>query len=126
MITKYKLFEKKKKFPNIKTEEFEGFKIKIGKDAESNDYLVRTSDENDLWFHTDEYPSSHVVIKIKDKLPMKSVIRKAAELTKHNSKGKKEDNVKIIYCKIKFVKKLSYMKPGEVDVDEINANFIII
>ena len=50
MIKKYKLFtEAKKKFPNIKKMDIDGFTVYLGKDSKSNDHLTfNVADENDF------------------------------------------------------------------------------
>lgn len=128
MIKKYKLFqESKNKFPNIQKKDVDGFTVYIGKDSKSNDHLTfNVADENDLWFHVKGHPGSHVVIKIKENLPTKEVIKKVAELAKTNSKAKELDKATVVYCKSKFVKKSPGMNDGQVKVDYINSNNIDI
>ena len=117
-----KFFEGKSKFPNIKITEYDGFIVKMGRDAKSNDHLTfNVSDKKDLWFHVKGVPGSHVVIRVMDKLPTESVIRFAAELAKKNSKAKNEKSVTVVYCQRRFVKKEAGMNDGQVKVDYINA-----
>ena len=128
MIKNYNLFiEGKNKFPNLKKEELDGFLIYVGKDAKSNDHLTfNIADNDDIWMHAKGVPGSHVVIKINDKYPTDFVLKHAAELAKKNSKAKNEENVDIVYCKRKFVKKDSGMNDGQVKVDYINSQIINI
>jgi len=121
------VYESKSKFPNIKKINISDFEVLIGRDSDSNDYLTtKMSNDNDLWFHVAGVPGSHVVIKIKDRLPTPEVIKEVAKIAAKNSKCEKNSKVKVVYCKIKFVKKLSNMKPGKVQVDYNNSNEIII
>jgi predicted ribosome quality control (RQC) complex YloA/Tae2 family protein len=83
------------------------------------------NDPEDIWMHAKGVPGSHVVIKVKDKLPSEEVIKKAAEIAAKNCKSK-EDKVRVLYCKKKFVKKEKGMNPGQVKVDYVNANEIVI
>lgn len=129
IIKKFKLFteSKKDKFPNIKTCNIDGFIVYVGRDAKSNDYLTfNIADDNDIWMHVKGVPGSHVVIKIKENLPDEHIIRLSAELAKKNSKADKDDNVRVVYCKRKFVKKESGMNDGQVDVDYINSHQIVV
>jgi len=122
-----KFLESKKKFPNIKKLEHDGFNIMIGKDAESNDHLTfNMAEDNDLWFHVKGSPGSHVVLKINDKLPIETVVKFVAELAKKNSKAKNTEGAHVVYCKRKFVKKNKGMNAGQVKVDYKNAQTIII
>jgi predicted ribosome quality control (RQC) complex YloA/Tae2 family protein len=117
-----KFFEGKDKFPNIKITEYDGFLVKMGRDAKSNDHLTFiVADKEDLWFHVKGVPGSHVVIRVMDKLPTESVIKFAAELAKNNSKAKNEELVTVVYCQRRFVKKEVGMNDGQVKVDYINS-----
>lgn len=129
MIKNYSLFSesKKDKFPNIQNKIIDGFNVLIGKDAQSNDYLTTNmANDDDLWFHASGVPGSHIVIRIKDELPMSKTIEEVAKLAVKNSKAQKGTKVKVVYCKAKFVKKHSDMKPGQVSVDYKNAEEVII
>ena len=128
MIKKFNLFEgKKDKFPNIKKVEAEGFFIYIGRDSKSNDHLTfNIADKEDIWMHAKGVPGSHVVIRVRENLPTDQIIRYAAELAKKNSKASKDDNVTIVYCQRRFVKKESGMNDGQVKVDHINSYEIIV
>jgi len=118
---------KKEKFPDIKKMEIDGFTVYLGKDAKSNDYLTfNVAGDSDLWMHAKGIHGSHVVISVKDKLPTEATIRKAAEIAKKNSKGKDTENVQLVYCQRRFVKKEPDMKDGEVAVDYVNAHYINI
>ena len=129
MIKNYKSYNesKKDKFPNIQKKEFFGYTIFIGKDAKSNDYLTfNTADKEDIWMHVKGSPGSHVVIRVRENLPTPEVIRFAAELAKKNSKANKIDNVTVVYCQTKFVKKESNMNDGQVKGDYNNSEEITI
>jgi predicted ribosome quality control (RQC) complex YloA/Tae2 family protein len=118
---------KKEKFTDIKKMEIDGFTVYLDKDAKSNDYLTfNVAGDSDLWMHAKGIPGSHVVISVKDKIPTEATIRKAAEITKKNSKGKDAENVQLVYCQRRFVKKEPGMKDGEVSVDYENARYINI
>ena len=123
-IKKYN--EGKNNKPNFKRIIDGDFVIFQGKDAESNDYVtLELASDNDLWFHAKGVPGSHVIIKVKDNIPGDDIIQKAALIAAKNSKSK-EDKVKVIYCKKKFVTKDPGMNAGQVKVDHLNANVIIV
>ena len=127
MIKRYKRFlESKKKFPDIRKIEMDGYQIIVGKDAKSNDYLTfNIAKDEDIWMHVKGSPGSHVIIIINDKLPTNEILKYAAELAKKNSKSKDEKST-VIYCQRKFVKKESGMNDGQVKVDHINSYEIIV
>lgn len=129
MIKNYNLFleGKKDKFPNIKKVEVEGFFIKIGRDARSNDHLTfNVANDEDIWMHAKGVPGSHVVIRVRENLPTQEILRYVAGLAKKNSKASKEENVTVVYCQRKFVKKEKGMNDGQVRVDYINAYEIVV
>ncbi len=129
MIKRYNNFSesKKDKFPNIQTKEFFGYTIYIGRDAKSNDHLTfNIADKEDIWMHVKGVPGSHVVIRVRENLPTPEVIKFAAELAKKNSKANKLDNVKVVYCQSKYVKKDPGMNDGQVRVDYNNSEEIVI
>jgi predicted ribosome quality control (RQC) complex YloA/Tae2 family protein len=112
---------------NIEIDEFPygDFILYMGKNAESNDFLTfRKSDDNDLWFHTKDYPGSHVVLSLGGKYPTEDVIYFAASIAKKHSKGKNKDNVKIVYSYISDVFKTKDMKVGQVDVNPSKLNIV--
>lgn len=84
----------------------------IGADAKDNWNLIDASDPDDIWFHLDLHPSSHVVLKMPDKIDVtdiskQSLIHCAVECKAH-SKLKDVPNkqkVKVIYTEIKNVTK---------------------
>jgi predicted ribosome quality control (RQC) complex YloA/Tae2 family protein len=129
MIKKFNSFNegKKDKFPNIKKVEIDGFIIYIGRDAKSNDHLTfNIADKEDIWMHVKGVPGSHVVIRVRENLPTLELIKKAAELSKRNSKADKEEKATVVYCQRRFVKKEQGMNDGQVRVDYLNADEIVI
>jgi len=87
---------------------FEDFKIYIGKNNKQNDYLIsKIASGEDLWFHGQGYPSSHVILKVpsdKKEIPP-NVLEFCAKLTKKNSKAKNSGKALVIYTKRKNLKK---------------------
>jgi predicted ribosome quality control (RQC) complex YloA/Tae2 family protein len=83
------------------------YTIMVGESAQDNWDVIDASDENDLWFHVNNIPSCHVVLKVIDnKMPHKSVLIYCACLCKEGSKAKKSNSkTNIIYTEIKNVKK---------------------
>ena len=118
---------KKNKFPDIKKFEVDGYIIQFGRDAKSNDYLTfNIADDEDIWMHVKGVPGSHVVIRVRENLPTPEILKYAAELAKKNSKSSKDMDAKVVYCQRKFVKKEPGMNDGQVKVDYINSEEIII
>jgi len=123
-IMNFKLFTegKKDKFPNIQKLDIDGFVVYVGKDAKSNDHLTfNIADKEDIWLHVKGTPGSHVVIRVRENLPIDSVIKKASELAKKNSKASKDNKATVVYCQRRFVKKEPGMNDGQVKVDYTNS-----
>lgn len=99
--------------------EVDTYKVYIGKDAESNDYVsLRLAKANDYWFHLKGMPSAHIVLCCHNERPSKSTIKKIAALTAYHSKQKSAGKVAVIYTMAKFVKKGRGAKAGSVNVSK--------
>jgi hypothetical protein len=111
------LNESKKKFPNIKKMEIDGFEVLMGKDADSNDYLtIQMRKDGDLWFHAHGFPGSHIILRCGDRIPDQNTKKKVAELAAKNSKA--SGLATVICCPINLVKKESGSNPGKVKIED--------
>lgn len=99
--------------------EHKGFKIWVGKNAESNDQLtLKHSYKEDLWLHAKDVPGSHVVIKHQSGKPFpKDVIERAAQLAAYNSKRKTETLCPVAFTPKKYVRKRKGDPAGAVVVE---------
>ena len=96
----------------------EGLEIWVGRSDAGNDYLTtRLARGNDLFFHLEGYPGSHVVLRTEGKTdpPTKSVLE-ACELAVHFSKMKNAGSADVHVAPIKDVKKPRGAKAGLVYV----------
>ena len=96
----------------------EGLEIWVGRNDTGNDYLTtRLARGNDLFFHLEGYPGSHVVLRTEGKAdpPTKSVLE-ACELAVHFSKMKNAGSADVHVAHIKDVKKPKGSKAGLVYV----------
>jgi predicted ribosome quality control (RQC) complex YloA/Tae2 family protein len=101
------------------TFEYQGFKILVGKNSQSNDKLtMKHSYKEDLWLHAKDVAGSHVIIKYQSgkKFP-KDVIERAAELAAYNSKRKTESLCPVIFTPRKYVRKRKGDPAGTVIVE---------
>ena len=92
------------------------FTIWVGKNAKSNDEMLKLAAKNDLWLHARDWAGSHVIIKKKGKEFPKEVVNKAAKLAVDFSKGKGNSLVSVIVTERKYVVKPKNAAPGEVRV----------
>ncbi|MGK7900838.1 MAG: NFACT family protein [Hormoscilla sp.] len=93
-----------------------GFELLIGRNNRQNDQLsFRIANDYDLWFHTQEIPGSHVLMRLEPgKLPDEADLQFAADLAGYYSQGRQSDQVPVIYTTPKHVYKPKGAKPGMV------------
>lgn len=91
----------------------------MGMDDYSNDRLTfKTGHANDLWFHVNGAPGSHVLLRCGEnsEAPDKQSIKEAAELAAWFSKMREGGSVSVHYCFVKQVNKPRGAKPGSVTI----------
>lgn len=81
------------------------YEIYIGQNKHENHDLVLSCHEDDLWFHVQDMPSCHVILKHLDgvKRYPKQVIKRCAYLCKIHSKAKSLPMCSIIYTHLSNV-----------------------
>jgi predicted ribosome quality control (RQC) complex YloA/Tae2 family protein len=96
----------------------EGLEIWVGRSDEGNDYLTtRLARGNDLFFHLEGYPGSHVVLRTEGREdPPPNSLLDACELAVHFSKMKESSRAEVHVTAAKNVKKPKGAKPGLVYV----------
>lgn len=93
-----------------------GFEVLIGRNNRQNDQLTfKVATDYDLWFHTQEIPGSHVLLRLSagqvaDDLDLQFT----ANLTAYYSRARQSEQVPVIYTKPKHVYKPKGAKPGMV------------
>ena len=94
----------------------DGLEIWVGRNDDANDFLTtKLARGNDLFFHLDGAPGSHVVLKVeKGSEPAHESILDACELAVHFSKAKRADRADVHIVPIKQVKKPKGAKAGLV------------
>lgn len=96
----------------------DGFEVWVGKNAKSNDEVLRMAHKNDLWMHARGVTGSHVIIKRTSKTFPMPLIEKVASLAAWHSKGKSQGLVAVDYTFRKFVSKIKGGAKGEVKLLE--------
>ena len=92
-----------------------GCEILVGRNNKENDYLTfRFARPDDLWFHAQDVPGSHVLLRKKEKKtePSQSDIRESAQVAAYFSKARGEKKAAVIYTQAKYVRKPKRGKPG--------------
>lgn len=93
-----------------------GFELLIGRNNRQNDQLTfRVAGDYDLWFHTQEIPGSHVLLRLDAGLvPDTTDLEFAADYAAYYSRARQGDRVPVIYTQPKHVYKPKGAKPGMV------------
>jgi predicted ribosome quality control (RQC) complex YloA/Tae2 family protein len=91
-----------------------GFEVWVGRNNRQNDQLTfRTANDYDLWFHTQEIPGSHVLLRLKPGAIAEQVdLKFAADLAAFHSRARQSEQVPVIYTEPKHVYKPKGAKPG--------------
>lgn len=107
---------KKEKEPSFISLTIDGFHVLLGKNNVQNEYLTfHKAGKEDLWFHAQALPGSHVVLITEGQVIPKELIAKTAALAAFYSKGKSSGKVNVDYTRIKYVKKIPNSPPGLVN-----------
>lgn len=97
---------------------FQGFEIRVGKNAKANDSLLKITRKDDCWLHARDTAGSHVVIPVqKGKKIPPAVVERAAALAAYYSKAKNDNLCPVMITERKYVRKNKHMAPGEVRVE---------
>jgi len=93
-----------------------GFEVLIGRNNRQNDQLTfKIATDYDLWFHTQEIPGSHVLLRLSAGQVADDIdLQFTANLTAYYSRARNSEQVPVIYTKPKHVYKPKGAKPGMV------------
>ncbi|MEM1170382.1 MAG: NFACT RNA binding domain-containing protein [Cyanobacteria bacterium P01_H01_bin.35] len=93
-----------------------GFELLVGRNNRQNDLLTfRVAGDYDLWFHTQEIPGSHVLLRLDaGAIPDEVDLQFVADMSAFYSRARQSEVVPVIYTKPKFVYKPKGAKPGMV------------
>ena len=96
-----------------------GYEVLVGRNNRQNDQLTfRIATDYDLWFHAQEIPGSHVLLRLPaGTIPDEKDLKFVANVAAYHSRGKESQQVPVIYTKPKSVYKPKGAKPGMVIYD---------
>jgi predicted ribosome quality control (RQC) complex YloA/Tae2 family protein len=97
------------------------YTIIVGKNKNENYEIIDESMDTDVWFHVNNEPSCHVILKNTNKIrdiPLQ-VIKRCAYICKINSKAKTQKKCNVIYTQIKNVVKTEHV--GKVAVSSFKS-----
>jgi predicted ribosome quality control (RQC) complex YloA/Tae2 family protein len=91
-----------------------GLEVLVGRNNRQNDQLTfRTAGDYDLWFHTQEIPGSHVLLRLTPGTVADAAdLQFAANLAAYYSRARQSEQVSVIYTEPKHVYKPKGAKPG--------------
>ncbi len=96
-----------------------GLIIQIGRNHRQNELIsIKKSRKGDLWFHVQECPGSHVVIKSSNRLPQESDLKLGADLAAFFSKARQNNKVSVLMVPTHKLQKLKGTAPGIVSPRE--------
>ena len=120
-LISYGIFRKKtdktrknKKLSPFRRFTVNGFEILVGRNNVQNDRLTLSADRNDIWLHTKNFHSSHVIIKTEGRIVPDEVLLKAAQICAYYSNAKDSLKIPVDYTLKKYVKKPSGTACGKV------------
>ena len=115
--------KKKPKAPHVLHLKVDGADIYAGKNNIQNNYITwKLGRKNDLWFHTQGYHGSHVLL-VSDN-PTETQIRAAAMTAAWFSKSRESSSVPVDYTKISQLKKVPGSKIGFVTMKSQKTIYI--
>ncbi len=91
-----------------------GHEILIGRNNRQNDLLTfRLAGDYDLWFHTQEIPGSHVLLRLPaGEVAQDEDLKYVADLAAYYSQARQSEQVPVVYTQPKHVYKPKGAKPG--------------
>jgi predicted ribosome quality control (RQC) complex YloA/Tae2 family protein len=97
-----------------------GLKLQVGRNMRQNDLIsFKFSKKGDLWFHAQESPGSHVVLKSSSQEASEQDLQIAADLAALFSKAKRNIKVPINLVKVKDLQKIKKGGPGCVSFKNV-------
>jgi predicted ribosome quality control (RQC) complex YloA/Tae2 family protein len=118
IVSKRRKSGKEKKEMSLPIRKFrasEGLEIFCGKHNKGNDYLLRhLARDNDLWFHVQGMPGSHVLLKLGRGEPKHDSILEAATVAAYFSRGRGSTRLPVDYTEVKNLRRPKGAKPGMV------------
>ena len=90
----------------------------VGASDADNDFLsIETAGPDDWWFHADNVPGSHVILRAKaEEEPSRETLRQAAAVAAYHSKSRNTSSAPVHCTRARYVTKPRGAKAGTVRV----------
>jgi len=96
-----------------------GLKVIIGRNHRQNELIShKEAKPGDLWFHAQECPGSHVILKGSERLPDEEDLQTASDLAAFFSRAKNNTKVSVVIVPIEKLKRISGSVPGALSYKE--------
>ncbi len=92
-----------------------GLRLQVGRNHRQNEWIsLRHARRGDLWFHAQELPGSHVVLKGSEGTAGEADIAAAADLAAHFSRGRGNARVPVVMVAAETLQRIAGAEPGTV------------
>ncbi|MDM7953171.1 MAG: NFACT RNA binding domain-containing protein [Cyanobium sp. CZS 25K] len=92
-----------------------GLRLQVGRNHRQNEWIsLQQARRGDLWFHAQECPGSHVVLKGSEGTPTEQDLREAADLAAHFSRGRANGRVAVVMVQTSDLQRIAGAGPGTV------------
>jgi len=97
-----------------------GWRVLAGRSDEDNEHVsLELAEPDDWWFHADDVPGSHVILRAKqDEEAERKTLQQAAAVAAYHSKARAAANVRVHVTRARNVKKPRGAKTGTVEVSK--------
>ena len=101
-----------------------GESVLVGRNGPENEYVSFVlAKKHDLWFHSQQTPGSHVVLRLKNKNspPSHESIVFAAQIAAYYSQARTSSKVPVIYTELRYLQKMKGGIPGKVKYTRVES-----
>ncbi|WP_172820834.1 NFACT family protein [Cyanobium sp. NIES-981] len=92
-----------------------GLCLQVGRNHRQNEWVVfRQARRGDLWFHAQELPGSHVVLRSSEQVAEEADLQAAADLAAHFSRGRGNRRVPVVMAPTDQLQRIPGAAPGTV------------
>jgi len=92
-----------------------GLAVQVGRNHRQNEWIsFKQARRGDLWFHAQELPGSHVVLKASEGMATDADLQTAADLAAHFSRGRGNSRVPVVMVPIEALQRIPGAAPGTV------------
>ncbi|MDW8090949.1 MAG: NFACT family protein [Meiothermus sp.] len=101
-----------------------GFEVWVGRNSKENDLLTRMAHSEDLWFHVQGLPGSHVILRTQGRPADLPDLLFAAQLAAYHSRARGDKNVPVDYTPKKHVWRPRKAAAGQVLYTQARTLFV--